>query len=136
MDIGFKLDSMGKVEKIIKNWKPKRCTTEKDYEKSLVTFLQEKMPDVKIVQQYGAGTQKIDIVVGEEVAIELKKDLKTTSVYQTLIGQLKGYEKNWDKIFVVVCGEVKDNLKKDLEDSFKEKQGYTFFDPDYRLIFK
>ena len=135
MDIGFKWDSMGKVEKIIKKWKPKRCTTEKDYEKSLVTFLQEEMPDVKIIQQYGAGTQKIDIVVGEEVAIELKKDL-TTPEYQRLIGQLYGYKKNWDKIFVVVCGEIKDNLKKDLEDSFKEKQGYGFFTPDYRLIFK
>ena len=136
MDIGFEWDIMGTVEKIIKKWKPERCTREKDYERSLVTFLQEKMPDVIIVPQYGAGTQKIDIVVGEEVVIELKNDLKTTSECQKLIGQLNGYERNWDKIFVVVCGEIKDNLKKDLEDSFRARQGYTPFDPEYRLIFK
>jgi len=135
MNIGFTSDNMGKVEKIIKKWKPKGCKTEKDYEKSLVKFLHEKMPDVKIVQQYGTGTQRIDIVVGEKVAIELKKGLKTTSAYHRLRGQLKEYEKNWDKIFVVVCGAVKDNLKKDLEALFEDME-FSFFDPDCRVIFK
>jgi hypothetical protein len=94
MDIGFTWDSMGEVGKIIRAWKPKGCKTEKDYENSLVNVLREKMPDVNIVSQYGSGTQKIDIVAGRTVAIELKKDLKTTGAYQRLIGQLHGYEEN------------------------------------------
>lgn len=77
MGLAFSWNPMGKVVKIISEWQPDGCNTEKDFERSLADQLRLQMPDVSIQQQYGAARQRVDIVVGKKVAIELKRNLKT-----------------------------------------------------------
>ena len=86
------------------------CESEKDFEHSLSKELRLEMPDVTIQQQYGAARQRVDIVVGEKVAIELKKKLKTTGEYQRAIGQLEHLVEHWDYIIFVICGPVDPDL--------------------------
>lgn len=62
--------------------------------------------------------------------------MNTTSDYQRLVGQVTEYLKNWDKLIIVICGEVKDSLKKDFEGFLSSKAGLTLFDRDIRLIYK
>jgi hypothetical protein len=110
MGIGFSWNPMGTVSKIISTWNPTGCNIEKDFERSLVEELRLQMPDVSIQQQYGAARQRVDVVVGKKVAIELKKNLKTTGGYQRAIGQLEHLVEDWELIIIVICGLVDEDL--------------------------
>ena len=121
-DLSFGWDSIGHVEKLVKEWKPRGCGTEKDYEKSLYNHLEKDMPG-KITMQYGMGRSKVDIAVGKKVFIELKKDMKNTNQLQRLIGQIEIYSKDLNNIIIVLCGEVDKNLLKQLTDQTKDYKG-------------
>jgi len=110
MVLGFTLDPFGAVRKAIKSWRPRNCRTEKDYEDSLVARLEKELKNQKIERQYARGTQRMDIVVHRKVPIEIKKDLKSKATLNNTIGQLEQYLQEWDKIFLIICGEVKRDL--------------------------
>ncbi len=44
-------NSSGTIVSLIKQWKPRKCKTEKDYEKSLYSFLEKKLEDIEITRQ-------------------------------------------------------------------------------------
>lgn len=137
MNIGFSWDPMGKAIKIISEWQPDGCNTEKDFERSLAEELRLQMPDVSIQQQYGAARQRVDIVVGKKVAIELKKNLNTTGVYQRLIGQLEHLVEEWDMIFIVICGVVDPDLLHALKrHAEKHNDPYTVLGKSISIIVK
>lgn len=115
MSWGFTLDPFGTVKEIIESWQPINCNTEKDFEESLSKELENKLKNQKIQKQYGSGRQKFDIVVHNKVPIELKKDIKSTSALQRTIGQLELYLKDWDKLFLVICGHIEHDIRQDLE---------------------
>ena len=48
-------DAAGMILQLITEWKPVNCTTEKAYEKSLYSFLHEKLEDIQITKQYARG---------------------------------------------------------------------------------
>ena len=136
MSIGFNWDPMGKVSKIIDDWNPGLLKTEKEYEISLVARLEKELSKEKIEQQYGAGKQKIDILINEKLAIEMKRNLKSTPEYQRLIGQITEYIEKWDYLIILIVGEVKDSLLKDLIKFVKNKDTYSMMEEHYKVVYK
>jgi len=121
MSLGYFLNPFGTVEKIVINWNPKGCRTEKDFESSLVSTLEKELPDKRIQRQYGSGRQRVDIVIDDKIPIEIKKDLKTTAIYQRLIGQLEEYLKKWDNLILVLTGDIDQDLFISLKTHCNEK---------------
>ncbi|MFA5032878.1 MAG: hypothetical protein WC614_07655 [bacterium] len=109
------------ISGITNAWQPERCKTEKDFENSLLKKLQEELKDQRIQSQYGSGAQRVDIVIDKNIAIEIKKDLKNTSVLQRLIGQMELYIKDWEYLFIILCGNIKPDLLKDLKSYIENK---------------
>jgi len=107
-------DSGGMIASLIEQWHPRKCNTEKDYEKSLYRFLHNKLEDIQVTKQFARGRIRADLVVGDDVIVELKNNLKTTARYQRLIGQITVY-KEWDgQIIIVLVGETDPNLYKEV----------------------
>ncbi len=121
MTFKFRLNPFGTVKKIINEWEPRRCSTEKDFEKSLLLELQNKLKDEKILSQYGSGRQRVDIVVHGKVPIEIKKDLRSNAALQRTIGQLEQYLEDWGYLFLVLCGNVNSELLKSLKEYVNKK---------------
>ncbi len=105
-------NDVGYIENLVKEWKPRACDTEKEFEKSLHDYLEKKLGAGKITKQHGEGRKRVDLAVQEEVFIELKKDLKTTAQLDRLIGQIQSYSETLPNVIVVLCGEVDNNLIK------------------------
>jgi len=133
---GFNLNPVGTVTDIIKKWKPGVCETEKDYEKSLYTFLEKQLPDIEVINQFGIGRTKVDIAVGRKVFIEIKYNLNSTSKLQRLIGQLSLYKKEKDEdLIILICGDVDKNILRQLKDEVEEYNRTMFvFDSDTVFI--
>lgn len=120
--IGFNLNPVGTVMDIINKWKPGKCKTEKDYEKSLYNFLEKQLPDIEIVKQFGIGRTKVDIAVARKVFIEIKYNLNSTSKLQRLIGQLSLYKKEKDEdLIILLCGDFDKNMMMQLEREVEEQ---------------
>lgn len=107
-------DAGAMISSLIKEWRPRKCKTEKQYEKSLYMFLHKRLEDIQITKQYARGRIRADLVVGDKVIVELKNNLNTTAKYQKLIGQITEYKK-WDgQIIIVLTGDTDLNLHKEL----------------------
>ncbi len=106
---------------LIALWSPKNCKSEKDYEKSLYTFLHEELGNVQVTKQFSKGRMKADIVVGDEVIWELKHDLDTTAKLQRLVGQQLRTYKEWDgPVIVLLTGTTEPNIRKQLARLIRE----------------
>ncbi len=130
-DLAFKYwDATGTVIDLIKKWEPGACNTEKDYEESLCKYLHENLKDIQVTKQYANGRFKADIVVGDNVIIEIKYNLKTTGQYQRLSGQLQSYKSWKGNTILLLTGTTEPNLKKqvikDIADNFTDQFGGTF----------
>ena len=124
MSIRFTLDPLGHVARLVKEWNPRKCRTEKDYERSLVRHLKAKLPKQDIVPQFGSGRARGDIVVGGKVLIEIKVNFNTTDKLNRLIGQLEGYETEWKKpVVVVLCGQTDIQLGNQLIKNMERREG-------------
>jgi hypothetical protein len=101
--------------KLIDDWRPRGCKTEKDLERSLHRRLEKNLENADIIMQYAVGRVKGDIVVDHEILIELKDKLKSTGELQRLLGQLDIYDARWKgNVIVVVCGDSQRDLVKTL----------------------
>ena len=120
----FKLwDDVGAVVDAITKWRPRKCATEKDYEKSLYAYLHEVFDDTQITKQFAQGRIRADLKVGKDVIVELKHNLDSTAKLQLLIGQLSQYEDWGGRVVVLLTGETEPNLRKELG-LFLRKQGW------------
>lgn len=73
---------------------------EREFETSLYEFLKAHFPNHSIVPQYRtAGRGKVDIVIDDEVAIELKIADRFKNLHD-LISQIHFYKKEFDKIII------------------------------------
>lgn len=136
MGFSYWFDPAGNVRKLIEEWRPRRCTTEKDYERSLVRYLQANLEGKDVVPQYASGRVRGDIVVDEQILIEIKTKLDSTAKLQKLLGQIELYEREWKKqVIVVICGETDPNLAKQIRNS-TERRRPLLGDPWLRLVFK
>jgi len=125
-------DSVGVVVSHLQKWRPRGCSTEKDFEKSLFKYLHEKLPEIQVTKQYAQGRIRADLMVGGKVIIELKHNLNSTAKYQRLIGQLTEY-RDWDgRVVILLTGETDPNLRKELR-SFLRREGLTEEDWDAKV---
>ena len=127
--------SVREVIRLIDDWHPRSCETEKDFERSLHKHLEKNLPDVNVVKQYAAGRVKGDIVVDEKILIEIKDSLKSTGQLQRLLGQLDIYNAQWKgKVIVLICGESERDLMKVLKKKIEVITERTFLDQDFFLV--
>lgn len=103
--------SASDVLKLIDDWHPRGCKTEKDLERSLHRHLEKNLPSSVIIPQYASGRVKGDLAVNGEILIEIKDSLKSTGQLQRLLGQLDLYNGLWKgKVIVLVCGDSQRDL--------------------------
>ena len=101
------------VIKLIDDWRPRKCETEKDFERSLHKHLEKNLEKSDVIKQYAAGRVKGDIVVDGKILIEIKDSLKSTGQLQRLLGQLEIYATQWKgNVIVVICGGSQRDLLK------------------------
>lgn len=107
------------VVELVERWQPDRWYRhEKRFEKDLAGFLREHLPDTHVRTQ---GRLRVDIQVGDQVAIELKRKLTTTKA-RRLVGQIKDYSHEFSTVLAVVCG-ADDNAWTDFERLTQEFDG-------------
>jgi len=103
--------SFREVFRLVEEWQPRKCETEKDFERSLFRHLEKNLPRSEIIKQYAAGRVKGDIVVDGDILLELKDRIVTTGAAQRLIGQISIYNEKWNgKVLIIICGESQRDL--------------------------
>ena len=117
-------DSTGSIMTLLDKWKPKGCSTERDFEKSLYNFLHSELGDIQVTKQSARGRIRADLVIGDKVIVELKHNLDSTAKYQRLVGQLAEYKEWKGQIVVLLTGKTDPNLRKQLNNYLK-KEGLT-----------
>jgi len=117
------------VMKLIDEWHPRGCKTEKDLELSLHKHLEKNIPDLDVQKQYASGRVKGDICVDHRILIELKDGLKSTGQLQRLMGQLDLYASQWKKeVIVVICGSTQRDLVKVITTKVDSLKPRDFFE--------
>lgn len=115
---------MGKVRKVVDMWNPEGCKTEKEYEISLFRLLEEQLPGIEVIRQYGLGRIKADIAVGGKVFIEIKSNIGTRDRLQRLLGQLTLYAKAKVEYFIlIIIGHIENNMKAIIENEIEKYNG-------------
>lgn len=103
-----------RLTRFVEEWRPPRLSREKEYRDHLLNALREAIPmDSKAEKEYRHLGTTIDIWVkwqgilaSDEVAFELKVDLKRKSDFDRLVGQLEGLNPTRNKVLVVLVGET------------------------------
>jgi len=127
--------SVRDVIKLIDDWHPRSCKTEKDFERSLHRHLEKNLKDVNVIKQYAAGRVKGDIVVDEKILIEIKDRLKSTAQLQRLLGQIDIYASQWKgKVIVIICGESERDLMKTLKSKIENLKAQTLLFVDQSIF--
>lgn len=85
---------------ILEDFKPETVRDEEDLEKQLYQFLRARLGS-SVRRQYQVGDQKIDIVVGDSVGIEIKI-ADSRSKLQRLVGQVLDYREYFDEVIAVI----------------------------------
>jgi hypothetical protein len=95
---------------ILAQWRPRASEREAGYERSLVRFLERNMPGIdaqtQLPFQAEDGTRgRIDIVLDEVVAIELKRDLRASADADRAVGQVLKYAASWRRgpVLLLLC---------------------------------
>ena len=115
------VDSIGLVVSKIQKWRPRGCKSEKDYEKSLYTHLHKELPDIQVTKQFARGRVRADLMIGDKVLVEIKRDLNTTAKYQRLVGQIADYKDWGGSALVLLVGETEPNLRKQLDKYLRDE---------------
>lgn len=113
-------DDLSTLRKLIHRWTPNPYTLEKDYERSLASFLRTELKGIKITQQYAVDRIRFDIVLNDSIAIELKCNLIDIGDFQRLLGQLL-LAKRWSgHVLVLLLGntdpDILDSLNREIRD--------------------
>ena len=122
--------SVRDVLRLIDSWHPRKCETEKDFERSLHKHLEKHLQNSNVIKQYAAGRAKGDIVVEDKILIEIKDSLQSTGQLQRLLGQLDIYNTQWKgQVIVVICGDSQRDLVKHLNEKVESlKPGFLDFE--------
>ncbi len=122
------MNSEEDVRKIVNNWSPKKkYSKETEYRDDLVEFIRGELnrPQKSFLRLF-VGTQKhrvkkeagrvhADIEIDRNIGIELKRNLKGKTEMDRLYGQISEYEREYECIIVVLCGEVREETVEELE---------------------
>jgi hypothetical protein len=102
--------------KLVAAWQPTEMKSELAYRNALYSFLKEAIPpDCRIEKEYRHRGTTVDIwlswkglLLMQDVAIELKVNLRKKSEYDRLVGQIEQLEPRKQKVVVVLVGETAD----------------------------
>jgi len=133
--------SAREVLKLIDDWHPRGCKTEKDLERSLHKHLEKNLPSSEIIMQYASGRIKGDIGIDGHILIEIKDGLKSTGQLQRLLGQLELYAALWKgKVIVIINGDAQRDLVNSLTTKVKalKNQSASFLSDEsrYHLVIR
>jgi hypothetical protein len=137
----------GFLLKLLNQWQPSAaCRTEKDHERHLQAYLQQNLPDVPIVAQYGIAKGIADLVIEDCHVIELKLGFSESKVveFDRCIGQLERYRQKWVKpqrgpVYLVIVGDSDAEFRDMVHTWFNHVNPtlVTFFDPpQFHLVEK
>ena len=97
----------------IKRWTPKyNYENESGYRDDLINFLRTDLNrsswlgSTSHIIRKESGRHLADIDIDRKIGIELKLNLKKKSQADRLIGQVKGFLKDYDGVLIVLCGET------------------------------
>lgn len=103
---------------MLARWRPRESARESGYERSLVRFLERSIRGIEVQTQLPFqsedGTRgRIDVVLDDVVAIELKRDLRASADADRAVGQVLKYAASWRKgpvmlLLVEASAEVAD----------------------------
>ena len=123
---------------IIKRWVPKsKYPKESGYRDELMKFIRGELkrgqldilfgiPEEHSVQKE-AGRAHADIEIDRNIGIELKRNLKGKKGIGDLIGELDEYEREYNCIIVVLCGEMTEETVDELKYRFRQRYGGVGF---------
>ena len=109
------------VSKIVRTFEPiiKKDMKKKDVEGQLVQSLRAVIPKEKVDYQQRGRSGRADIVIGRDIAIELKL-INGASQLMALKGQLHSYSKEYEKLYVWMY-DLNNVLKHQTLDNFKKE---------------
>jgi hypothetical protein len=113
---------------LVSKWKPAKLKTEAAYRNDLLALIRESVPDdAKVEKEFRHRGTTMDIWVGwkgmfssDELAFELKVNLKKKTDFDRLIGQIEGLEPTKNKTLVVLIGETDGALLGRLKEKYAE----------------
>lgn len=102
-ELGILLDHLSR-------WRPRQLDSEAAYEASLKRFLQRELPGTKVERQHwlqgadGRRVGKLDLVVDDVLAIELKRLLRSSEADRA-VGQIWKYAEAWTQgpVLLLLC---------------------------------
>lgn len=117
---------------LLNNWKPKNCKTEAQYKNSLKKYLDKELFSDKIYvsTEHGLAISRVDLVVGQanpyrDIAIEIKFNLKDSSQFDRLKGQIHTYvTAKFKHIFIVLTGKTEPKFETELNKYFNQMRKY------------
>jgi hypothetical protein len=94
----------------LSEWRPREQEREAGYERSLVRFLKKRLPGVEARTQQPFEAEdgsrgRIDVVVDDVLAIELKRGLRASAEADRAVGQIFKYAASWKNgpVILVLC---------------------------------
>lgn len=132
------------IAKLIGEWKPPKFSTEANYRDDLFKFLREHVPDdAKVEKEFRHRGTTMDLWLGwkgvidnDELAFELKVNLKKKTDYDRLVGQIEGLDPKNFKTIVVLIGKTDEILLGRLKHKYAEllSSAYMFEAPQQMAI--
>jgi len=112
--------------KLVQSWSPPKLKTETDYRDHLLDFIRSSVPDdARVEREYRHRGTTMDLYVAwkgiiqkDDLAFELKKDLKKKTDFDRLVGQIEGLDPRSNKILVVLIGETDEGLLGRLKEKY------------------
>jgi hypothetical protein len=130
-------DPIGPVEGIIQSWEPGPLDKEREYSESLAACLRGALPTgLAVVREYGVGNGVADICIDDRVFIEVKNNLVRPGTLDRLLGQLARYKRTGKRVIVVLVGDVRSDLREELNAWVEENQDGFLMDDFLRVVDK
>ena len=113
----------------LKTWSPPKLKNEIAYRDHLLAYIRESVPsDTKVEREFRHRGTTMDIWIGwkgflssDELAFELKLNLKKKTDFDRLVGQIEGLDPGSNKILIVLVGESDHALLGRLNDKYLSK---------------
>lgn len=114
-----------KLVSIIERWEPiTEYAKENEYRDELASHIRRQFKndlisgDIKVSKESGRGL--CDIAINERgCGIELKKDLKSKSQIDRLVGQVNRYQKEYNSVIIVLVGKTNPDSLDELKGQLK-----------------
>lgn len=107
-------DLLPSVVRAVEEWQPGTLTSERGYRDSLVEHLRQCAPDARLETEYRDHGTTADIylkwqgiISTGELYIEIKKDLRSKSEFDRLLGQIETLNPLERQLILVLCGDTK-----------------------------